>query len=170
MIYFNSQPHEEADRFQREWCETERYFNSQPHEEADGFASLSLNPYTISTHSLTRRLTNTFSKTTNIKLFQLTASRGGWQYTGLDSQLFVPFQLTASRGGWPLQRFASSMILSFQLTASRGGWRSLTCFTRKHHYFNSQPHEEADVQLSAILLVVRYFNSQPHEEADSVWI
>ena len=35
-MYFNSQPHEEADR----WCISVptylQYFNSQPHEEADG--------------------------------------------------------------------------------------------------------------------------------------
>ena len=33
--YFNSQPHEEADRAQKEILDRKENFNSQPHEEAD---------------------------------------------------------------------------------------------------------------------------------------
>ena len=33
-------------------------------------------------------------------------------------------------------------------------------------YFNSQPHEEADAPLAAVGTAAIYFNSQPHEEAD----
>ena len=33
-------------------------------------------------------------------------------------------------------------------------------------YFNSQPHEEADLMEWEMLLGLFYFNSQPHEEAD----
>ena len=32
-------------------------FNSQPHKEADGYGQDTITGYTISTHSLTRRLT-----------------------------------------------------------------------------------------------------------------
>ena len=59
MLHFNSQPHEEADL-----CCTGRrnqhgYFNSQPHEEADGFLFFfGFTTIIISTHSLTRRLTD----------------------------------------------------------------------------------------------------------------
>ena len=35
-LYFNSQPHEEADRESERRHEKRDYFNSQPHEEADG--------------------------------------------------------------------------------------------------------------------------------------
>ena len=35
-VYFNSQPHEEADLPQEVLCSQTNYFNSQPHEEADG--------------------------------------------------------------------------------------------------------------------------------------
>ena len=58
ITYFNSQPHEEADRIT---CDPEIiffHFNSQPHEEADYF----------------RRRT-----CINFNLFQLTASRRGWR-------------------------------------------------------------------------------------------
>ena len=33
-------------------------------------------------------------------------------------------------------------------------------------YFNSQPHEEADIPERSLQAVAIYFNSQPHEEAD----
>ena len=33
-------------------------------------------------------------------------------------------------------------------------------------YFNSQPHEEADLEPDAEREWSEYFNSQPHEEAD----
>ena len=78
-LYFNSQPHEEADsiygRFNnRKYISTHSLtrrltswkscpgcckedFNSQPHEEADGIKLVFLCEHGISTHSLTRRLT-----------------------------------------------------------------------------------------------------------------
>ena len=40
------------------------------------------------------------------------------------------------------------------------------CFSPPYLYFNSQPHEEADVLDDFPFLVFFYFNSQPHEEAD----
>ena len=79
MLYFNSQPHKEADNVLK-WIEqTFQHFNSQPHKEADGVPTFALSvqenfnsqPHKeadlyrlnrvgiteISTHSLTRRLT-----------------------------------------------------------------------------------------------------------------
>ena len=56
--YFNSQPHEEADRPPANRQHNSEYFNSQPHEEADedntGSPEIAI---AISTHSLTKRLT-----------------------------------------------------------------------------------------------------------------
>ena len=53
------------------------HFNSQPHKEADikdgnGYSNIG-----ISTHSLTRRLTNLTILNPSTYLFQLTASQGG---------------------------------------------------------------------------------------------
>ena len=81
----------------------------------------------------------------------------------------MPFQLAASRGGWPLRHPSQHF----------------------HLHFNSQPHEEADInskdpagecelfQLAAsrggwhtLLFDMQgtfHFNSQPHEEADANW-
>ena len=53
------------------------YFNSQPHKEADNFYLTPLDHYIISTHSLTRRLTVAGISSYMDNLFQLTASQGG---------------------------------------------------------------------------------------------
>ena len=79
MNHFNSQPHKEADDICKGVVIWQEYFNSQPHKEADGYCLLrSSSVQNISTHSLTRRLTeeNTESKFEEI-IFQLTASQGG---------------------------------------------------------------------------------------------
>ena len=54
---FNSQPHEEADKPPNIPCRSQWYFNSQPHEEADSAQQAVEVDVSISTHSLTRRLT-----------------------------------------------------------------------------------------------------------------
>ena len=54
---FNSQPHKEADIFSNASFSLFAYFNSQPHKEADEIMGGTVEEYTISTHSLTRRLT-----------------------------------------------------------------------------------------------------------------
>ena len=78
-----------------------RYFNSQPHEEADGIKHVWRVRRSISTRSLTRRLTFPVHVTPHLLLFQLAASRGGWHQPN--------------------------------------NYRNCLC------YFNSQPHEEADI-------------------------
>ena len=56
-MYFNSQPHEEADVNDDLKAIIRTNFNSQPHEEADSVAEMIAFCPIISTHSLTRRLT-----------------------------------------------------------------------------------------------------------------
>ena len=58
MYYFNSQPHKEADADGIQKTFFVFYFNSQPHKEADGRNYLDPVEIGISTHSLTRRLTD----------------------------------------------------------------------------------------------------------------
>ena len=36
-------------------------------------------------------------------------------------------------------------------------------------FFNSQPHEEADLAFNTLYLIHHFFNSQPHEEADHLF-
>ena len=78
-MHFNSQPHEEADGL--EMCSLRMqntYFNSQPHEEADFDNPELLQEEHISTHSLTKRLTNLIPmQNYQHRTFQLTASRRG---------------------------------------------------------------------------------------------
>ena len=58
MIHFNSQPHKEADTHVCFVCVRGGHFNSQPHKEADVVAVRMGVSTSISTHSLTRRLTD----------------------------------------------------------------------------------------------------------------
>ena len=55
------------------------HFNSQPHKEADSDALKAALDDVISTHSLTRRLTDNCVNKIISQAFQLTASQGGWQ-------------------------------------------------------------------------------------------
>ena len=57
-LHFNSQPHKEADGFISFVKIQAGNFNSQPHKEADKRLGRSNGAFRISTHSLTRRLTN----------------------------------------------------------------------------------------------------------------
>ena len=122
-MYFNSQPHEEADLMGLEWCLLKRYFNSQPHEEADYYGTGCGQVLNISTHSLTKRLTSYLKYTIRFQTFQLTASRRGWQSITNILILHSSFQLTASRRGWLSFYRRAKKALQFQLTASRRGWR-----------------------------------------------
>ena len=78
ILYFNSQPHEEADVTLNVTSALSSYFNSQPHEEADREHRKSHWSGKISTHSLTKRLTRNQKTYDPEKVFQLTASRRGW--------------------------------------------------------------------------------------------
>ena len=98
----------------------------------------------ISTHSLTKRLTNRNPETYCSKIFQLTASRRGWLSFSEYFWLTRIFQLTASRRGWPAKNDGEHTLDAFQLTASRRGWPWCRTLKRTQMYFNSQPHEEAD--------------------------
>ena len=57
QVYFNSQPHKEADQIFDNLRKSVLHFNSQPHKEADRAGLVSHVLVYISTHSLTRRLT-----------------------------------------------------------------------------------------------------------------
>ena len=77
---------------------------------------------TISTHSLTKRLTGEGPVLHRIWTFQLTASRRGWHVPGLLVSVQSIFQLTASRRGWLRCCVWYQFVETFQLTASRRGW------------------------------------------------
>ena len=166
ISYFNSQPHEEADVYCRRGGSCNFYFNSQPHEEADFNIWILLALIFISTHSLTKRLTNpakenagnvyisTHSLTKRLTYNSvLTVSSVFISTHSLTKRLTVfcctrtgtkSFQLTASRRGWRPEDFFPVINSVFQLTASRRGWQCELCLGCISLYFNSQPHEEAD--------------------------
>ena len=107
-------------------CGTPQFhFNSQPHKEADeSWLAYNRMVSHISTHSLTRRLTEHMGRYLMMcKIFQLTASQGGWPSLQLQPYPSNTFQLTASQGGWRKSGERWRCSLKFQLTASQGGWR-----------------------------------------------
>ena len=75
--YFNSHPHEEDDSYRRVEQEGVKHFNSHPHEEDDIYAESEPNSNVISTHILTKRMTDYLSLKTRGHIFQLTSSRRG---------------------------------------------------------------------------------------------
>ena len=102
--YFNSQPHEEADNLTEFWGKYPRHFNSQPHEEADSRNGKRIRIKVISTHSLTKRLTDTGSHNTSIRIYFNSQPHEEADFPALPCFCFaMVFQLTASRRGW---RFA----------------------------------------------------------------
>ena len=110
------------------WCNRRwpdrQYFNSQPHEEAD-------NPEVACIW--------------NNDVFQLTASRRGWLLwpTELSFLSSISTHRLTKRMTWTI--FQAMRKIIFQLTASRRGWLIVLIMANDTTYFNSQPHEEADL-------------------------
>ena len=76
-MYFNSHPHEEDDQKSLMKSMTTLYFNSHPHEEDDGNMAAAVMSIDISTHILTKRMTENGIKIQLGMIFQLTSSRRG---------------------------------------------------------------------------------------------
>ena len=145
--HFNSHPHEEDDNNPDGGHSVRRYFNSHPHEEDDLMVAYDDSVLIISTHILTKRMTQRYCrwiKRVNISTHILTK-----RMTDLDNII---------GGGVPI----STHILTKRMTVlAQSG------LTAEEH-FNSHPHEEDDsVEMSAYR-VPYHFNSHPHEEDDKV--
>ena len=119
-------------------------FNSHAHVERDLNSPLYHFTTLISTHTLTWSVTRKILKTLLIWAFQLTRSRGAWQYGTSEYPVSFTFQLTRSRGAWL--------------------WWLLETF--RHQHFNSHAHVERDVLSIHIWLCFLYFNSHAHVERD----
>ena len=83
MWYFNSHPHEEDDSSRFRISTLSEYFNSHPHEEDDWNPTISDKKQRISTHILTKRMTDANGNTVVALTFQLTSSRRGWPGTDI---------------------------------------------------------------------------------------
>ena len=143
--YFNSRPHEEADRTKGSGRTAHFYFNSRPHEEADAFL----------------RRNNTQTGYFNSRPHE-EADRGK-KYTDENVR---KFQLTASRGGRRRCRISGEIhIISTHGLTRRPTFRC-PCYVHTAVHFNSRPHEEADDKKEELDEQQNYFNSRPHEEAD----
>ena len=189
-MYFNSQPHEEADScsgFIKAWNE---YFNSQPHEEADcSRFCKNHSDFSISTHSLTKRLT-----VARAGILYRLGNFNSQPHEEADRDAYDDYMTQKHFNSQPheeadcsltylcIRSYISTHSLTKRLTtvvwsstdATGISTHSLTkrltinaVERRKELWnFNSQPHEEADHYRELIERYGAYFNSQPHEEAD----
>ena len=98
----------------------------------------------ISTHSLTKRLTDWIS----ISLLQIISTHS------LTKRLTRP------------ERQRPGLQIHFNSQPHEEADHGNQDAEIALQHFNSQPHEEADSQSSSLLIQEEYFNSQPHEEAD----
>ena len=145
------------------------HFNSHPHEEDDDrFRRTVEGTAGISTHILTKRMTESPELHRCRVIFQLTSSRRGWPYQSNRHGEGLVFQLTSSRRGWPdiFLSFFFCIIISTHILTKRMTKKDVYVFVRKYisthiltkrmtisvicncisdNYFNSHPHEEDDV-------------------------
>ena len=151
FLYFNSQPHEEADWTEWQPIRTTFHFNSQPLEEADGsfFSSPSFCIY--------------FNSQPHEEADRRGADRILWA-AYFNSQPLEEADDSFSLSS--VQCDISTHSLSKRLTIL------LELYWWNLYYFNSQPHEEADRLLKWYPTRSSHFNSQPHEEADNsaIWV
>ena len=130
----------------------QEHFNSQPHEEADPYKAYLEKFEAISTHSLTKRLTRWFYwKFQMENYFNSQPHEEADDKFGVIPQGCTLFQLTASRRGWQQvveQIHVVSDISTHSLTKRLTRWLSL--HYRQCCHFNSQPHEEADLLWNTI--------------------
>ena len=131
-------------RLRRRYRITGWYFNSHPHEEDDNFNNLLRSGIDISTHILTKRMTEDLERdgavddiSTHILTKRMTRICPVFI-------LWQIFQLTSSRRGWQKPVDNSEQMEEFQLTSSRRGWRRPGRWQGKNWNFNSHPHEEDD--------------------------
>ena len=121
--HFNSHPHEEDDFGMPKNSPRISYFNSHPHEEDDMVGQSYVLHNIISTHILTKRMTDS-----NVIIFCFTDYFNSHPHEEDDNTLICMitsvaiFQLTSSRRGWPVPITGSSWLRNF----------------------NSHPHEEDD--------------------------
>ena len=99
------------------------YFNSQPHEEADSTNRSYWCIVHISTHSLTKRLTMFCAIVNPILVFQLTASRRGWRHRNVLSAYNFYFNSQPHEEADCSPPVHAATPFVFQLTASRRGWQ-----------------------------------------------
>ena len=189
-FYFNSQPHEEADKksnaylddfkkFQltasrRGWpryiesCSGYFYFNSQPHEEADIDFFQMCCIINISTHSLTKRLTGIMARNGGKKKNFNSQPHEEADVLVPGDQLRESFISTHSlTKRLTKQQAQAEQEKVFQLTASRRGWLPypyLTAFVPAFQLTASRRGWRG-IPMNSWRLYP-YFNSQPHEEAD----
>ena len=149
-IYFNSHPHEEDDNWWPFPVTPDINFNSHPHEEDDLEFQWTDSSYSISTHILTKRMTEIYEVinylqniSTHILTKRMTLRKSCDRNTGHISTHILTKRMTIWNLAWKGQGVISTHILTkrmtsaqtlhslirlFQLTSSRRGWQKMFDF------------------------------------------
>ena len=98
--------------------------------------------------------------------FQLTRSRGAWQFFLYNTDTEEKFQLTRSRGAWHTTGAGTAIVFNFNSHAHVERDNLPQFLLNSYHYFNSHAHVERDVEFSMFLKVYSHFNSHAHVERD----
>ena len=174
-------------------CGTPQFhFNSQPHKEADeSWLAYNRMVSHISTHSLTRRLTEHMGRYLMMcKIFQLTASQGGWRSAAVHLPPGQHFNSQPHKEADERRKLSGKFrgisthsltrrltptcnavvaCATFQLTASQGGWPVSHFHSRCKTVFQLTASQGGwHFVVPVFLIVLLHFNSQPHKEADAI--
>ena len=102
VFNFNSHAHVERDQEMKKLYMNLQDFNSHAHVERDNFWGMErLNRNNFNSHAHVERDMVMITEYQCRQKFQLTRSRGAWQYAYRTAERCDEFQLTRSRGAWP---------------------------------------------------------------------
>ena len=145
QAYFNSHAHVERDRTRQAVYKDVVNFNSHAHVERD----------------------LKIIRTPRLRLkFQLTRSRGAWQFCKWFNKWTIEFQLTRSRGAWHKVLKDCVQIFHFNSHAHVERDERNDKKNAKRWYFNSHAHVERDLVTLGFALHTMHFNSHAHVERD----
>ena len=137
MLYFNSHPHEEDDILYLVVVARMKYFNSHPHEEDDDNKQLTDAEYEISTHILTKRMTEMVEH-------------------GVE-EVYISTHILTKRMTSPVMFCSANRNISTHILTKRMTLLHQFCLYLRIH-FNSHPHEEDDCMSES--LKPQYFKFQ----------
>ena len=147
----------------------EKHFNSHPHEEDDARLIDGLITSCISTHILTKRMTNTQYIYSSFPIFQLTSSRRGWQDQLLEGAAAHDISTHILTKRMTVKTGTTSSPTIFQLTSSRRGWHTESVKTTLDRIISTHIlTKRMTVNLTRKSLRKKHFNSHPHEEDDAL--
>ena len=121
----------------------------------------------ISTHILTKRMTEWNPLKPTPGIFQLISSRRGWLWATRNAEAFLIFQLTSSRRGW--LQFQDPWSVPHHISTHILTKRMTVALDHNRRRIDISTHiltKRMTIWPGTVLTIPGYFNSHPHEEDD----